>query len=588
MRDHVLTRHFLQRFLDNDLISPDADRHQILAVVCAALITSGLFVTVLLSLKYLFRPFQSPGWTAVVALDDRFLYIACSMIVMALVAVAEWDALVLDARDTSILGPLPIPRGVIVRAKLAALVLFATAFAVALNLVPSVLHPSLLATKLPVGVFAVMTLIAFHAAITMAAGAFGFLSVLGLRELLHVVLGTAWFSRVSTVVQACLVVFFATTFLLLPGLSSGVARSWLAPGALTPYAVPPLWFVGLHETLAGNVIDGLPRGNLPPRILESENEATVLYRSQRLLFHELGGVAIAALGLAVLVAVAAYAWNSRRAPGPPIGPRTGRSRVGAMFVWVAQRFVVRRPVVQAGFFFTLQTLSRSVPHRLSVATSVAVGLAMATVSLRGVEVRQAVDVASMPLALLAVQTVLVTVLLAGVRHAVRVPAELRANWTFHLSWAGDERPYLVGVKRAALVGLGLPTLLALFPLYALVLGARLAFVHFVCGLLVALVLLEVLWLGFRKLPFASSYVPSGNLKSLGPIYALAFLLTTYGLAWVERLALGNTRDTVAFLAAIATLLVSTRAVDLWQRRIRTAIELDELPTSATQRFDLSG
>ena len=29
-------------------------------------------------------------------------------------------------------------------------------------------------------------------------------------------------------------------------------------------ALPPLWFVGLHETLAGSVIDTLPRTR-PPR-----------------------------------------------------------------------------------------------------------------------------------------------------------------------------------------------------------------------------------------------------------------------------------------------------------------------------------
>ena len=232
MRDRLLTRHFLQRFLDNDLISPDADRHETLATVCSVLISFGLFVTVLLSVKYL-GPFPSPGRTAVVALDDRFFYIACSMIVMALVALAEWDALALDGRDGSILGPLPIPRDVIVRAKLAAVALFASGFAVALNLTPSIIHPSLMVAQLPIGVLAATALVVVHAVTTLAAGAFGFLAVLGVREIVRALLGSARFERVSAIVQACLVVCFATTFLLLPGLSSRVARSWLAQGALT-------------------------------------------------------------------------------------------------------------------------------------------------------------------------------------------------------------------------------------------------------------------------------------------------------------------------------------------------------------------
>ena len=116
MRSRLLVTHFLRRFLDNDLISPDADRHEVLAVTFAALSTSGIFLTVLLSINDLFRPIQSRGWTVMVSLDDTFVWTGLSMIVMALVALAVWDALALDARDTAILGPLPVRRRALVGA----------------------------------------------------------------------------------------------------------------------------------------------------------------------------------------------------------------------------------------------------------------------------------------------------------------------------------------------------------------------------------------------------------------------------------------------------------------------------------------
>ena len=116
MREQLLTRHFLQRCLENDLVSPDSDRHDVLALVFSILLASTLFITVALSLKFMFMPLQSPGRTAVLATDDRMFFLTCSMIVMALVAVASWDALSLDPRDSSILGPLPVAHGVIVRA----------------------------------------------------------------------------------------------------------------------------------------------------------------------------------------------------------------------------------------------------------------------------------------------------------------------------------------------------------------------------------------------------------------------------------------------------------------------------------------
>ena len=145
---NLLARHFFRRFIENDLISPDADRHQTLAVACACIVSFGLVVTMLIALKYL-AGVPIPGQTALMSLDDKFLYIGWSMLVMGLVALAEWDALALDARDASILGPLPIPGGVIFRAKATALLLFAGACAVVLNIVPSIIFSSALVAKGP-------------------------------------------------------------------------------------------------------------------------------------------------------------------------------------------------------------------------------------------------------------------------------------------------------------------------------------------------------------------------------------------------------------------------------------------------------
>ena len=110
-----LTRLFLQRFVENDLISPDADRAQVLSQAGAAILTGGLFVSILLSLPYLSTPYPLVNRTAANMIRVQFLYAAWSSTVMALVAVAVWDALALDSRDTEILGPLPLARGVIVR-----------------------------------------------------------------------------------------------------------------------------------------------------------------------------------------------------------------------------------------------------------------------------------------------------------------------------------------------------------------------------------------------------------------------------------------------------------------------------------------
>src|SRR5262247_4071184 len=101
----TLTRHFLRRFLENDLISPDADRSQLLAVVGAGLFSVTLFITLFMSLPYISLGW-TPGGLALAALSDRHFYIALSMTASALLAVAQWDSLVVDVRDAAILEPL--------------------------------------------------------------------------------------------------------------------------------------------------------------------------------------------------------------------------------------------------------------------------------------------------------------------------------------------------------------------------------------------------------------------------------------------------------------------------------------------------
>ena len=124
----LLTRLFVRRLLDNDVISPHADRHDSIGVMYAVVLSLALFVTFFVSTPYLAAYIQLPGPTALSALPDRFLFIAASLAVSALAALLVWDALGLEARDAAILGPLPIAPWTITRAKLLAALLFGVVF----------------------------------------------------------------------------------------------------------------------------------------------------------------------------------------------------------------------------------------------------------------------------------------------------------------------------------------------------------------------------------------------------------------------------------------------------------------------------
>ena len=587
MRDRLLVRHFLLRFLDHDLISPHADRREVLTITCAMLIVSSLFLAFFLAVKYQFNLFLPPGLTSILALDDRFFLISIAMIAMALLAVAEWDALALDARDAAVLGPLPVPTAMIVRAKFVAIMLFAAAFDVGLSLGPTALRVVALPVRLPVTMTGALRLAGTHALCATAAGGFGFVAVLGVHESCRAAVGAVRFRRISAAIQATLVVLLLTALLLLPGTYSRVALQWLTHARVPPVAIPPLWFVGLHEILAGGVIDQLPRGAPPARFAAAERDATALYRSLWPQFHELATVAIIASILVVLATSAACAWNHRRLPSDAV---TRDDRFGVMkrfSVWLATRVIVGSPGAKAGFFFAMQALARSAPHRVTVAASVAVAFSIAVITIGAFDLRRTFTPASIPTSVYALQTLMMGALLTGFRHLVRIPAELRANWAFQLAWSGNERQYLAGVKRTALVALVAPTVVLLLVFDVFVFGARFSVVHATAGVCVGVLFVELLFITYRQLPFAMAYVGSGDLKSAGLLFAAGALIATVILAESERAALTSLSGELAFFGALVALIAGIRTVDAARRQAPLLIDFDELPSGATQRFELT-
>jgi hypothetical protein len=576
MRDRLLVRHFLWRFLEHDFVSPNADRHVVLSAVGGALVSVSLVLASLIALSYQFFNLMPPGIVSIRSLDERFLFTSASMLVMALTAVAQWDALVLDARDTAVLGPLPIPKAVIVRAKFVATALFASGVVLGWNLFPTLLRAAAIPLKLPIGFGGALRLTLAQGVVTVAAGIFGFLAVLGLREVVFALLGPTQFRRVSAALQASLVAVLMTALLLLPSASRSVASGWLARGGLAAKSLPSLWFVGLHETLAGSVIDGLPRTRPGRFLIVPERDATALYRSLWPLYRELASIAIAALVIVTIVTVLACAWNNRRLPMAAVRRPSRNGALSRGWHWSVVHVVARTSLGQAGFIFALQTLSRRVSHRVAMAASLAIGLSLAVLAVSGGVV-----------AILAAQPLFVVSVLCGFRHATRIPAELRAGSTFSLALAGDAAPYISGVKRAGWLVVVVPTLLALTIWDTAILGSRVALLHAGAGVCLSALVIETLFLRFRRVPFVSAYVPSADVKLTAVVFLASVLCSAFGLAWVERSSFETAAGYVALLTLLLGLSVGVRVFDAATRGAAVALDLDEQPALPTQRLNLA-
>jgi hypothetical protein len=310
------------------------------------------------------------------------------------------------------------------------------------------------------------------------------------------------------------------------------------------------------------------------------------------MLSDLAMAAVVALTVAAVAAFALYfAAHFRHAAHlrqAAVSQPGGAHRLRRRLAGLATRVLVRDPLAQATFFFTLQALGRSVRHKLYVAAYVGAGVLVSYLTLAPHLVRRLPSLFTSPgITTISVQLVLSFFLLIGLRAVFAIPAELRANWVFRLTVAGDPARYLAGVRRAVEVCAIVPLLVALFPLHAFMWGPWPALLHALFGALWASILLEVLMLNLEKLPFTCSHVSGkGSIRAFWPGYIAAFIVYTYWFARREHEALapGGSPATLVIL-----LLVTLAALRLYRHREvarRSGFVFSELPDATPITLEL--
>src|SRR5579872_32390 len=137
-----LTRNFFARFFENDLLSAHADLRATLSQVLGLLGAAGLFAPLLLLFMMGFDQAGTRSWNV------RLIFVYFSALVIGVLTVLEWDALLLDRRDQTILMPLPVRPRTIFAAKFTALMLFLAIFSADIN-AGSILLVPMTASSLP-------------------------------------------------------------------------------------------------------------------------------------------------------------------------------------------------------------------------------------------------------------------------------------------------------------------------------------------------------------------------------------------------------------------------------------------------------
>ncbi|MEZ5315818.1 MAG: hypothetical protein R2752_00295 [Vicinamibacterales bacterium] len=491
-----LTRAFLARLFETEIVAGSHDVKAWFIWLMSALAAPGFVLPILLlgwDWGTLGRRF-GPDLLDQVAWPDKLLYVGLAIVATGLVAALTWGSLLIDRRDALILGTLPIRPGAIIRAKLTSLALYVLAVATGMHVLASLTFGTLLgANRLaPVG-----RGIVAHFVASGLASVFVLVSATAAQSLVALAGGPRVLARASAWMQAALVASLLLLMTALPAIGRAVhdelggarARQVMlelraepgwpadvqATATLSPWLMrlPPVWFLGVYETVRGTHIQAFRDA------------------ARR------GGIAVAALAAFTLFALPLA---SRRIMTAAVEEAGGGARTGRT-VPVSERMVRLqdpRPQPRGLAQLLVLTSARVARHRLVVAAAAGLAMAWSVPALLtgGGRVAGGVSVAAaaLPFALTAIGAV-------ALRVAAAIPSDLRAGWVLAGLDVAAEAPGRA-LRRALWTLVVAPV--AIVACGAFVVTGRAAIVPSFLALAAAtgLLLVEALLIGYQGLPCA--------------------------------------------------------------------------------------
>jgi len=474
-----LTTHFFRRFFENDVVQGGDDMVTTVARALAVVAAPGLMFAFWMQNQYPRRSL----WGRI---EDEYFFVMFSFVVMAGVAVFEWEMLFPDRLDFIVLTPLSLRRWEMPASKAAALAMFLSFFLGAANLFGVVMLPAV--SK---GHF--WRQLGAQAAAVLSAGIFGALAVMLLGGLLLCVLPTRIFRSVSLVFRLLAVTALALLVIHYARFGDSM-QGLLANGGERMRWVPPFWFLGLYQAIQ--------HGGAAP-----EFASTMTHRADIAL-------ALALLGVTIVYPLA---WKRMRR----LAIEEEVSRAGSRGGWGSgmTHGMIRRPAERAVFHFIGLTMARNSRYHVYMAIYFGAGLALAISCATHVQTVAGVPQASLSsFGLHAVMPLLVFWTIAGLKMAFAFPLQLHARWIFRSTGASLESG-IAAVRKWAL-GCGVSVVVAVLAALALSgWGIRELLVQAVCGVCLCAVLVDSFFFAQVSVPFSQPRRPGRT--------SLPLILTLY-------------------------------------------------------------
>jgi hypothetical protein len=484
----TLIIHFIHRFFDTDMPSEESvPRTRLIQLLALLAVVSPLLMLLVIravqGLRLGDAGFDVP-WLRVTA---HFTFVCYAMAVTGLVMVFSWDALFPDKRDYLILGSLPVSAKRLFAAKAIGMAAILVLFVIATNAVLCVfvafLDPGALVGHI-VGVF--------------GASIFVVLFLAALQGLLINVLPGRLFQRISPSLQMVVITLLLTMILIMPLIALVLRPLLLIHSGLLDY-FPPVWFLGLYESLS------FPAGPLANAGVWAAE-------------------AVKMIAVVLMATVGAYAIGYRRharkvlesVDSSDVTPGPLKRLEGKVLHGLLQTNAYQR----AAFDFIQKVSSRSARHRVSSALYFGLGLALALSSLFVIDVREAFPLRLSISGLLEAPASISFLIVAGWRSTFGIPHELPANWIFQMTSKAGAADFRKAIRKWLFACRIVPVYVLIAGVEFYVFAPAVAAIHLTVDLITTAFLIEVFFFAFRKVPFTCTYLRN---KLQLAFYAVAYL-----------------------------------------------------------------
>jgi len=530
MEFRVLYRQFLLRVIDLESLSIEADIPRFLGQFAGVLI----LISVLQAVGFLIvsgQPHLTRAALLGMAIRNEQSFLAGTMLIEGLVAVATWDKAFPDRRDVMVLGPLPVRPSTILAAKLAASASLQGIAVLALNCAMGIAEPLLAG-----GIRHFPRVFAAYWFTAIAASMFVYGAVLTTQGVTAALLPRRWFWRLSAVLQLASFALFLSAWLFQPsfGTVNELAKAQQF-GLLARW--PGFWFLALFNQMSG--VFPIELGTLA-----------------RFAWIALGTVIAGATSSLLLCYMRTM---KKTVEQPDLEPTRGHRRWLLPLGGQLKTAIVR---------FSMHSLARSRQHRVIYAFFLAIAFSIAVSTLTRVATSHHMQPVTTEF--LVGTLMMMCLAVAGLRSIFSLPVSLKANWVLQVTQLSPPEHYIASTRRAMLV-------LATIPVWLTAAGLTLCFrpwhqalEHLLVLALAASIMTDAALIGISKIPFACSYLPGkSNVQYMFWAFAAGFTPLAMRFSRYEQSVLD---DPMSYAALVAILIVA--AAELWlfnRRQARSAV-----------------